>query len=58
MLIWLRPEFLLAPNASPTRKQCKTEKVTKNTVAPRSSRQRGMSTKKNKFIKEAIEKTT
>ena len=24
--------------------QCKTEKVTKNTVAPRHSRQRGMST--------------
>merc|ERR1712186_26755 len=29
-------------------------KVTKNTVAPRHSRQRGMSTKKNKFIKETV----
>ena len=34
--------------------QCKTEKVTKNTVAPRHSRQRGMETKKNKFIKETV----
>merc|ERR1712131_452898 len=29
-------------------------KVTKNTVAPRHSRQRGMETKKNKFIKETV----
>ena len=34
--------------------QCKTEKVTKNTVAPRHSRQRGMSTKKNEFVKQTV----
>merc|ERR1712039_12785 len=32
----------------------KGHKVTKNTVAPRHSRARGLSTKKNKFIKETV----